>query len=74
MVEAVDRLDQPQARHLHEIVQRLTSAAVAARQLAGEREVAGDQLLAGALFAALVPALEQLNVFDLVPVQGLLRI
>src|SRR3712207_4794382 len=45
-VEPVDRLDEPDARDLHEIVERLVAALVAPRELAREREEAFDQLVA----------------------------
>src|SRR3712207_8947158 len=45
-VEAVDRLDQAQRRDLHEVVERLVGALVAARQLAGQREEALGELVA----------------------------
>src|SRR4051794_20420110 len=57
-VEAVDRLQQAEARDLDEIVERLTAALVAARELAGERQEAPDERIAGLLVAG-VGALEQ---------------
>ena len=55
-VETVDRLDQPDAAHLREIVQRLTSVRVALGQTADEADVALDQPLSRADIAALVVA------------------
>ena len=45
-VEAVDRLHEPDAGDLHEVVEGLVGALVAARELARERQEALDQLLA----------------------------
>ena len=45
-LEAVDRLDEPDAGDLDEVVERLLAVAVAAGELACEREVALDQLVA----------------------------
>ena len=45
-VEAVDRLDQAQARDLEEVVEGLLGALVAARELARERQEALDEHLA----------------------------
>src|SRR3712207_8863860 len=39
-VEPVDRLDEPDARDLHEVIERLVAALVAPRELAREREEA----------------------------------
>ena len=43
-IEAVDRLHEREAGHLHEILERHRRVAVAAREAAREREVALDQL------------------------------
>ena len=45
-VEAVDRLDQAEARDLEEVVEGLLGALVAARELARERQEALDEHLA----------------------------
>ena len=52
-VPAVDGLDEADGRDLDQVVERLAGAPVAQRQRAGERHVALDQRLAGALVAAL---------------------
>ena len=59
-LEAVDRLDQPEAGDLHEVVERLVGVAVAEREVAGERDVALDQLVAGSDVTVAVVAHEQL--------------
>src|SRR5215212_5314907 len=58
-VEAVDRLDEAEGRHLHEVVERLVGAAVAPGHPAGEREKALDEPLARGLIAVAVIADEQ---------------
>ena len=58
-VEAVDRLDQPERRDLHEVVERLVGAPVAARHPARERQQPLDELLAGGLVAVAVVADQQ---------------
>ena len=45
-VEAVERLDEPEARHLDEVVERLAIAAVARCEATRERHETLDQLLA----------------------------
>ena len=47
-VETVDRLQQAQRGHLHEVVDRFTAALVATGELASERKEAVHELLAGA--------------------------
>ena len=42
----LDRLDEPDARHLHEVVERLVAALVAAGELPGEREETLDEIVA----------------------------
>ena len=59
-VEAVDGLDEREARHLLEVLERLGAAPVPTRQAAGEREVALDQELACARIAAALIREEQL--------------
>ena len=44
--EPVDRVDQPDRRHLHEIVQRLAAAREPAGDVLGHRQVPGDQYVA----------------------------
>jgi hypothetical protein len=46
-VEAVDGLDQADGGDLHEVVEALAAAAIAAGERSGERQVFGDQGLAG---------------------------
>ena len=58
-VEAVDRLHEADAGDLHQVVERLVGALVAARELARERQEALDQLLARGRVAALVVAHQQ---------------
>ena len=58
-VEAVDRLHEPHRGDLHEVVERLVGALVAARELARERQEALDQLLARGGVAVLVVAQQQ---------------
>ena len=60
-LEAVDRLDQPEAGDLHEVVERLVGVAVAEREVAGERDEALDQLVAGSDVAVAVVAHEELR-------------
>jgi hypothetical protein len=45
-VVAVDRLDEPHARDLEQVLERLAAALVAAGQLPRQRQVAPDQRLA----------------------------
>jgi hypothetical protein len=45
-LEAIDRLQQPQARDLDEVVDVLVGVPVAKRQLARERQEAPDELFA----------------------------
>src|SRR4051794_21283656 len=58
-VEALDRAQQADARDLDEVVERLGAAAVAARQAAGERHEALDELVAGGEVAEARVAAEQ---------------
>ena len=58
-LEPVDRLEQAQRRDLHEVVERLAAALVAARELAGERQEALYERLASLLVAVAVIAREQ---------------
>ena len=53
-VEAVDRLQQAERRDLHEVVERLAAALVAAGELARERQEALDERVARGRIAALV--------------------
>ena len=53
-VEAVDRLQQAERGDLHEVVERLAAALVAAGELAGERQEALDERVARRRIAALV--------------------
>ncbi len=59
-VEALDRLDQPQARDLVEVLGRLGAAGVAVGEAAGERHEAVDELFADRGAPLTVVALEQL--------------
>ena len=61
-VEAVDRLDQPEGRDLHEVVQRLVRAPVPARHPPREREQTLHQLLPRRLIAVAVIADQQATV------------
>src|SRR5690606_8907766 len=55
-IEAVDRLDQAQARDLVQILGRLAAAGVAVGEAARERHEAGDELLLhGGIARAVVP-------------------
>ena len=55
-LEAVDGLDQPEARHLDQVVERLVRVGVAQRQVARERQEPLGQLLArGEVALAVVP-------------------
>ena len=58
-IEALDRLDQPQACDLVEILGRLGTPRVAVGEAAGERHEAVDQLLAHQRALVAVVALEQ---------------
>ena len=58
-VEAVDRLQQAERRDLDQVVELLPAALVAARELAGERQEARDELLARGRIALAVVADEQ---------------
>ncbi len=58
-VEAIDRLHEPEARDLHQIIERLPRAAVAAGELPGEREKALDEFFACPLVAVALPTYEQ---------------
>src|SRR5439155_20919963 len=58
-VEAGDRLDQPDARHLDQVVEGLGAAGVTSREPSGERHEPVDQLLADGRAAVLRVALEQ---------------
>src|SRR6185503_354841 len=61
-LEAVDRLDQADRADLLDVLERLAAARVAAGQRTDERQVALDQLFAGARVAEVVVAVEQLAV------------
>jgi hypothetical protein len=63
-IEAIDRLDEPERRDLHQVVERLVGALVAARQLARQRQEALGELLARRRVAGLQPH-EQLAVLGL---------
>src|SRR5690348_3649561 len=58
-VEAIDRLEQAEARDLHEIVDGLAPIHVSTRKAPGERHEMLDQRLPGASVAVALPALEQ---------------
>jgi hypothetical protein len=60
--EAVDRLDQTQRGHLHEVLERLVGALVAAGELARQRHEALHERLAGQRVAVALVAQEQLAV------------
>ena len=60
-VEAVDRLDQPDRADLHQVVERLALAGVAACDRPHERQVLLDQLVARTLVAFLVIRAQQLE-------------
>ena len=57
--EAVNRLDQAQRRYLQKIVKRLTGAAVAARQLTSQGQMAPHELIASPPVSVSVPPFEQ---------------
>src|SRR5438270_571335 len=59
-VEAIDCLQEAERGHLHEVVEGLVRALIAASQLAREGKEAFDQLLAGPLVAVAQQALEKL--------------
>jgi hypothetical protein len=59
-VVAVDRFHQREARHLHQILEGFARALVTARQLAGERQKALDQLVARGCVALALVAQEEL--------------
>jgi hypothetical protein len=71
-VVAVDRLQQPQAGHLDEILQRLARVAVASGQLACERYEAQRELLASGEIALAVVPQQQTSVLQR-PLLGRLR-
>lgn len=58
-VEAVDRLDQPDAAHLHEILHTLAAVRIAPRKCADERQVELDQPLPRGRVARLAVRLEE---------------
>jgi hypothetical protein len=58
-VEAVDRLEQGERRHLHEVVELLAAALIAAGELARERKEARHELLACGRIALAVVADQQ---------------
>ena len=58
-VEAVDGLEQPDARNLHEIVRGILVAVVAAGEPLRERQKALEQLVTRAEIAEALVALEQ---------------
>ena len=60
-LEAVDRLDEAEARDLEQVVQRLVRVAVAKRQVARERKEALHQLVASGHVAVAVIANEELT-------------
>jgi hypothetical protein len=59
-LEPVDRLDQPEARDLKQVVERLVGVRVAQRQVAGERQEPLRQLLARGQVAVVVVADQEL--------------
>jgi hypothetical protein len=59
-VEAVDRLHDPHARDLHEVVERLAAARVAAGQRAGERQHLLGELVASPHVPVLMDASQEL--------------
>src|SRR5207302_4504886 len=59
-VEGIDCLQETERGHLHEVVEGLVRALIAASQLAREGKEAFDQLLAGPLVAVAQQALEKL--------------
>ena len=59
-VEAVDRLDQAEARDLEEVVERLVRVRVAQREVAGERQEPLGELLARGEVAVAVVADQEL--------------
>ena len=61
-VEAIDRLDQPERRDLHEVVERLVRAPVAARHPSRQRQQALHQLLPRRLITVAVVADEQATI------------
>ena len=58
-IEAVHGLDEAEARHLHEVLERLAGTGVAARKLARQRQEPLNDLLARSAVAGAVVALEQ---------------
>jgi len=58
-VEALDRLQEADGRHLDEVVQGLPPVGETAGQVAGEREVALDQPRRGSLAARLHVVIEE---------------
>src|SRR5262249_37321443 len=58
-IEPVDRLDQSDRAHLNEILERLSRSRVTARDRADEREVQGNQPVAGIRIARLLVPAEQ---------------
>jgi hypothetical protein len=66
-VVAVDSLDQPDARDLQQVVERLAGARVADGQPACERQAPPDQLVAGGEVPALAVALEQARLLETLP-------
>ena len=61
-IESVDRLDQADRGDLDQVVERLLGALIAPRQLAGQRQEALDQLVAGAGLAVAQVADEELAI------------
>ncbi len=59
-VEAVDRLHQPEAGDLLEVLDRLMRAAVAVRELVGQRQEAPNQRLSSVGITVLLPGDEQM--------------
>jgi hypothetical protein len=59
-LEAIDGLDQAEARDLEQVVERLVGVGVAKREVAGQRQEALDELLPRDQIAVVVVADEQL--------------
>src|SRR5947207_6384580 len=61
-VEAVDRVDEPEACHLDQVLGRLAAAAIAQRHAASEWQVAPHELLADGRLAEAVVTTQKLRV------------
>ena len=66
-VEAVDRLQQAERGHLHEVVERLAAAFVAAREAACERQEPLHERLVRVPISGTLVAREQLSLLECAP-------